>query len=320
MPPLKPFIVLPFEAWLISSVQMSFSSRSLSFQAYTLYLFTCNNLNDIVVMGLVFGLLGAAASPVLGFNSCVSIAEATNRVPKMLFWSRTNLLLFNLHNQRHRGAILEDRVNKPWRPLPSGRFTASEASYLMYAMYPMVLVSSFSSGGLGPCLLEGFCCLWYNEWGGAETPILKNLLNAAGFVCFLAGPLEIAVGAESIINSTRASLWLIMIGMVIFTTVHTQDFRDMEGDMLRNRLTVPRVIGDKPARYVVAISVILWSTLASVLWQVGILGFLLPSSAGVLLISSLLRTEPTPETDALAWKIWPVWITSFFFTPLSSMA
>lgn len=233
----------------------------------------------------------------------------------MVFWSWTNLLLFNLHNQRHPNAVLEDSVNKPWRPLPAKRLTPTEATYWMYVMYPVVLVSSAGLGGLGPCLIEAFSCLWYNEWGGAESPVLKNFLNAAGFVCFLAGPLEISVGGVSLVQYPKAFQWLTIIGLAIFMTVHIQDFRDQDGDRQRDRRTVPLAIGDAPARWIAATSVLFWSCLASMFWQVGIAGLLLPLGIGVVLSFHLLARR-TVESDALTWKIWPFWMTSFFFLPL----
>lgn len=100
----------------------------------------------------------------------------------------------------------------------------------MYAMYPIVILSSVYSGRLGPCLLEMFSCIWYNEWRGAESLFLVNLLNAAGFVCFLAGPLEILAigGGSDLLSYSNAVQWLALIAFVIFTTVHIQDLRDRD--------------------------------------------------------------------------------------------
>lgn len=163
----------------------------------------------------------------------------------MLFWSWINLLLFSLHNQRHEDAIAEDKINKPWRPLPAKRLTPSEATAWMYVTYPLVIGSSLALGGKWPCWIHAVFCLWYNEWKGAEYTVLKNFINAAGIACFLAGPFEIAVtGGSSLWNYPEAFNWPTIIGAVIFSTSHTQDFRDQEGDKLRNRRTVPLAIGD----------------------------------------------------------------------------
>lgn len=295
-------------------------SRSWLYHAYTLYLFTRDNLKDIVVLGYSFGVLGALCSPIFGFGASSGVLDILCRTPAMLIWSWTNLLLFNLHNQRHPEAIQEDSINKAWRPLPAKRLTTAEATGLMYAMYPIVILASVYSGGLGPCLVEMFSCIWYNEWQGAESPFLKNFLNAAGFACFLAGPLEIlALGSgRSLLSYPRAVQWLALIAFAIFATSHTQDFRDLDGDKLRNRRTVPLAIGDAPARWLVVIAVLLCSFLAPTFWQLGVAGFLLPASTGSVMVFNLLWRR-TPKADVLTWKLWPIWITSFFFLPLIKM-
>lgn len=263
-------------------------------------------------------MLGALSSPILGFGVSKDLIEILHKTPAMLFWSWINLLLFNLHNQRHPESIQEDSINKPWRPLPAKRLTPLEATKLMYAVYPVVILSSAYFGGLGPCLVEAFSCLWYNEWRGAESPILKNLLNAVGFVCFLAGPLEISNGSVSVIAFPKAFQWLLMIGVAIFLTVHTQDFRDQDGDRLRKRLTLPLLIGDGPARWAVAAAVAFCSWFGPAFWQLGVVGYCLPASMGMLLVFNLLWKR-TVRRDVFTWKLWPLWMSSFFFLPLVKM-
>ena len=260
-------------------------------------------------------MLGAAASPVLGLGPQPSLLEALGKAPAMLLWSWTNLLLFNLHNQRHPDAVLEDSINKPWRPLPAKRLTSYEARLWMLGMYPVVLASSAALGGMGPCLMEGFSCLWYNEWRGAESPLLKNLLNAAGFACFLAGPLEIVTGSTSLVFAPKALQWLVMIGLAIFLTVHIQDFRDQDGDRLRNRRTVPLVMDGGAARWITALCVMLWSCLMPMFWGLRIGGYLLTASIGGVMSLNLVAKR-TVQGDVRSWKMWPFWIMSFFLLPL----
>lgn len=128
--------------------------------AYTLYLFTCNNLEDIVVLGYSFGILCALCGPIIGFGASVCLHKILLMTPAVLFWSWANLLLFNIHNQRHPQSSQEDGINKAWRPLPAKRLTAAQATSSMYTMYPIVILFSLYSGGLGPYLLALFISLW----------------------------------------------------------------------------------------------------------------------------------------------------------------
>ena len=227
----------------------------LSSHIHTLYLFTCDNLIDTVVLSYLFGVIGALSGPVFGFGAVIPPTQILYRTPAMLFWSWTNLLLFNLHNQRHFDAIKEDGVNKPWRPLPAQRLSASDATWIMYAMYPVVILSSAYAGGLRPCIVEAVACLWYNEWRGAESPFLRNFLNAIGITCFLAGSFETVIGGVSLMKFPTVLLWLVVLGAIIITTIHLQDFRDQDGDESRGRRTLPLVVSDGPARWIVVLAV-----------------------------------------------------------------
>lgn len=177
------------------------------YHAYTAYLLSCNNINDIIVSGYLFGVLNATIAPKLSMGPSRGLAHILKLTPGMLMWSWSNLALFNLHNQRH--GLAEDAINKPWRPLPSKRLTPLQATWAMYCMYPVILIISLRFGGLVPCLFEAVSCLHYNEWNGSSDPFLKNLLNGLGFACFLAGPLEIATG-HSILERT-AMIWIMVI-------------------------------------------------------------------------------------------------------------
>ena len=100
----------------------------LLYHLHTVYLFSRDNIKDIICIGFVFGTLNSLVAPL--FSMCPPLSF--NRVPfasyKMLLWSWSNLFLFNLHNQRHPSSISEDALNKPWRPIPAGRITSAQAT------------------------------------------------------------------------------------------------------------------------------------------------------------------------------------------------
>ena len=62
-----------------------------------------------------------------------------------------------------------------------------------------------------------------------------------------------------------------------------QSFRDRDGDKLRNRRTVSLAIGGTPAPWLVVIAVLLWSSLAPAFCHLGVAGFLLPVSTGLVM-------------------------------------
>lgn len=149
----------------------------------------------------------------------------------------------------------------------------------MYAIYPIEILSNTYLGGIGPCLLGDV------RMTRSGKPISQKFLNIVGFTYFLPGPLEIlAIGSgSSLLTHPRAVQWLAPIAFASFTTVHMQYLRDRDGDKLRNRRTVPLAIGDASARWLVVIAVLMWSSLALVFCHLGMAGFLLPVSTGLVM-------------------------------------
>ncbi|KUI69962.1 Digeranylgeranylglyceryl phosphate synthase [Cytospora mali] len=298
--------------------QFSNSTSSLLYHAYTVYLFSCNNIKDIICMGFLFGVLTASVASRVSMGPSLPFSQIFKSAPGMLLWSWSNLFLFNLHNQRHAPAIAEDAINKPWRPLPAGRLSPHQATRIMYCTYPVVLLISSAAGGMLPCLLEAVFCLWYNEWGGASDPVLKNILNGLGFACFFAGPLEIATGNSVFSGGMKAATWLSILAAAISTTSHAQDFRDMDGDRATGRMTVPLLIGDMNARVLLAVGVTGWTGVACWFWGVGLAEWkdsAVAWAAGAVMVGNFLR-DRTRQGDALSWKLFPLWLLGLMMLPV----
>ncbi|KAG8158762.1 hypothetical protein KVR01_011205 [Diaporthe batatas] len=265
----------------------------------------------------MFGGLNASIASQFGMGPDRSVKEILASLPAMLPWSWSNLIIFNLHNQRGHIATAEDRINKPWRPTPSRRISSNQATWIMYCMYPVIFGVSFTSGGLGPCLFEVFSCLWYNEWGGASDPFLKNLLNGLGFACCFAGPMEVATGHSIFCGQGKAALWLLVLAATITTTSHAQDFRDMEGDRASGRKTVPLVIGDAKGRVLLAVGILGWTFVFCWFWGVGITEwrrYIVACFSGSAMAGNFLR-DRTREGDTLSWKLFHHGSLVFPFCP-----
>jgi 4-hydroxybenzoate polyprenyltransferase len=305
---------ISFDYGLEKGLTLSHAIHLLSYHTYTLYLFTRNDIPGVLILSYLFVVSSSLAGSELGLPSQRTPVQLLSRTPTVIFWIWTNLLLFNIHNQRSQSSIAEDFINKPWRPIPAGRISAASAGRLLYFLYPLIIVTSNFIGGLVPCLIEAVLCLWYNEYGGDNHPLIKNLLNGMGFMGFMGGGLEVALENVSLITFPKACKWLAFIGGVISGTVHTQDFRDQEGDRIRGRRTIQALSGDVNARWSVVAGVAVACWMGSKFWALGWVGMLWTGSIGVLMAWNLL-SDRTVEGDVLTFKIWGVWIISFFFLP-----
>jgi 4-hydroxybenzoate polyprenyltransferase len=238
------------------------------------------------------------------------------RIPLVLFWNWTNILLFNIANQRLVGAVVEDRVNKPWRPLPSKRVSETQARHLLLLVIPIVLGTGYTLRCEPETLLLITMTWMYNDLGGADDDyVIKNLLNAFGITCYGSASTLIACGQDRQHLSHDAHVWLAVGWGIIFTTVQIQDLADMAGDASRGRRTLPLVYGETVTRLSVSFSVIGWSTICPTFWNVRNIGSILCLMMGGLFSFRTYFCRGVPQ-DKMNFKIWSVWIIVLYLLPL----
>lgn len=286
------------------------SPKWAQYHAYTLWLFTYNDLKTMVYPSTIF-----AFFHLLPFYAVRSQAVDVffSRLPSILVYIWFNLLAFVVNNQRPTASVEEDRLNKPWRPIPAGRLTQTQARTLGLISYPLaLLVSMLLSAGVNQSALLALCGYIYNNHGGGDSNFwVRNLLNACGFTSFASGALEVALGSSIPLSIIP---WLLIIAAVVFTTVHTQDMYDQVGDSAAGRQTVPLVIGDGPARWSIAISVMLWSLVCPLCWASGSVGYIAPILfGGWVTLRSLTRR--TVKEDRTTFRIYNAWLVSIYSLP-----
>ncbi|KAM0796883.1 UbiA prenyltransferase family-domain-containing protein [Usnea florida] len=290
--------------------------RSALFHLYTIWLFTCNDLKVIVYPETLVGIFNAMTGGLLTTNTTPDVSTILLRTPQVLLWNWINLLTFNIANQRLASSILEDSVNKPWRPLPSNRLSSDEARRLLLRLIPCGLLLSLFLGGLKESVTMLILTWMYNDLGGAdENFIVRNLINAIGFICHGSGATLIAAGFRDHEITSQAHIWLTLIGGVIFTTLQVQDLPDMEGDAARGRRTLPLIYGEVVGRYSVAIAVLGWSFICPTFWKLGFLAYILPVMLGSLVAVRVLAMRNVPA-DQKTYRIWCVWLTVLYVLPL----
>ncbi|MCJ1382556.1 hypothetical protein MMC17_005669 [Xylographa soralifera] len=303
----------PVESHKTSSLLLSFR-----FHLRTLWLFTVSEHSTIVYPWTAFGIFSALSGSALTTNQAPDLWEIVFRLPNTLLWMWMNILAFTVANQRLPNSVLEDSVNKEWRPLPSGRITQLQARRLLLAILPVTFFLNMSLGGLEITLIALVLTWMYNDLGGAdENYIIRNLINSCGLVSWSAGTTLVACGNGSFALNAMGYKWLGIEAAIIFTTLHVQDLRDQEGDIARDRKTAPIVWGDSATRWTIAIPVLIWSLLCPMIWNLSVAGFLVPLIPGGILALrvTILRTV---AADKITWKLWGIWIASLFILPLIS--
>ncbi|KAI2778582.1 hypothetical protein F4815DRAFT_476693 [Daldinia loculata] len=109
------------------------------------WLFTVDDAGTFVIPNVVFGLCSALSAPVLATpqNDAASILV---RLPRVIFFNWSNLLIFDLANQRLPESAQEDALNKPWRPAPGGLVTSAQIRRAMLVWIPIVLITNHIFG------------------------------------------------------------------------------------------------------------------------------------------------------------------------------
>ena len=135
-----------------------------------------------------------------------------------------NVLVFDLANQRLPNSIVEDSINKSWRPIPSGRMSAANARRLLLVVIPIVFAIAICIGGMEETVAMMVLTWQYNDLAGAdENFVVRNVINAFGFVCYSSGATRVASGHGECILNQDAYQWLGIIGAIVFSTLQMQD-------------------------------------------------------------------------------------------------
>ncbi|KAM5349170.1 hypothetical protein ACJ41O_008993 [Fusarium nematophilum] len=290
-------------------------TKGLRYHLITAFLFTKSDFKTIIFPQSIFAIAGALSSVHLTMNGAqLTLPEMAYRVPCMILWLWVNLLVEDLANQRLSGSIIEDETNKPWRPIPSKRLTPEEAKSWLFAAIAAAMALSVLLGAFTPCVTLMTLVWLYNDLEGSCTNWVRNLLNAGGLMCFGWGALQIITAQEL---RLEGYMWLWTTGAVVMTTVHAQDFPDLEGDIARGRTTIPIEFGDGFARGSLMVMVLFWSLVCPMMWHTSLVVqmVVLGIGGGISIITGMRWGQ---AWDEVAWKSWCLWIAALYVLPAFS--
>ncbi|KAL8757990.1 MAG: hypothetical protein Q9184_004061 [Pyrenodesmia sp. 2 TL-2023] len=259
--------------------------RSWIFHMHTLWLFTKSDLKTVMAPSTIFAIccgLAEHAAQDPSVNIPKLLPKLFKRLPHVLIWTWSNLLVEDLANQRLPASILEDSLNKPWRPLPSNRISPEETRHLLLWLLPVVTLLSWHLNVAKESIL-GFVFIWmYNDLeGSGEGWFIRNALNAIALANWDAAATAIILkrnGSAELAN--RTWLWLYAVVAVMLTTVQVQDLPDMHGDRAADRKTMPLVVGENVTRWLTAVVVMVWSFILPRIWDLEPLGYVLMMATG----------------------------------------
>ncbi|MEO6729408.1 MAG: UbiA family prenyltransferase [Candidatus Dojkabacteria bacterium] len=177
---------------------------------------------------------------------------------------------FVLSNQI--GSIEEDKINKPFRPLPSNLVTIKGVRIrLILSSIFFVLIAVLFNVGIWA--IAWVLITYFHNAVGHKHWITKNLISMSlGIFVLIGAGWEIIKPMDS-----KVILWAVISSFILGCCAVIQDFRDVKGDELFGRKTLPVDLGDKKARIIASFicltSFISFTILANILIIKNIFGY-----------------------------------------------
>ncbi|KAI1398488.1 UbiA prenyltransferase family [Hypoxylon fuscum] len=282
---------------------------------YLFWEFTKSDFNTFVVPNTSFGILGAFASPAFSKEPSPSTSTILWNIPLVLLFNWLNVFNFDLANQRSPKSVREDRINKPWRPIVTGKVTPDQARRTMLVTIPAVLLFNYTLRIWRQGVFIQILTWMYNDLDGGDE-IIRDLIISVAYGMFNSASLEIALGVENSNQiSGRGMLWITIISGVILTTMQVQDLKDQRGDRTRGRQTVALLFGDRVSRISIAFFVTLWSLICPIFWGTGPLGYIITGTSGTVVALRVVKKSGLVE-DRRTWKWWCCWTVVLYTLPL----
>ncbi|KAI1154622.1 UbiA prenyltransferase family-domain-containing protein [Nemania diffusa] len=287
-----------------------------------IWIFTESNFDTFVIPNTAFGVLGAFAASMLteGLQRPPTALETFWRFPLVLAFNWYSVFIFDLSNQRSSESIEEDLINKPWRPIPTGKVSATEARRILLLAIPLVLLFNYLLGVWRQGLFILILTWMYNDIRGGDE-VVRDLIISVAYGMFNSASLEIAVGGGEYtdVNISRGGLiWTAMISAAILTTMQVQDLKDQAGDRTRGRQTIALWIGDRFSRLSIAFFVAFWTAACLFFWDLRPYGYVVPAATGAMTAYRVLSMT-SPKQDATTWRWWCVWTITLYLLPIISL-
>ncbi|KAK7691372.1 hypothetical protein QCA50_004770 [Cerrena zonata] len=258
----------------------------------TLFLFTKSDFKTLLLPVICFAI---AASPHVDLS----------RVCLSILWTWLHLLQFTVSNQTL--DVDEDAANKAYRPLPSGRISLMNARLLRWLLVPSCLTVSsyFDFTTTLASIAVIVSTLLHNELGlHARSWVIRNLLNGLGLASYELGATAVIAGSNHHLDDI-ALRGIVLSATVFMTTIHAQDFEDIEGDLKVGRRTLP-IVYPRVARYSMTIGLFVWSLMVSSVWNLDLFasGMLTISSVFIGLRYIYFRDVESDKASYIWYNLW----------------
>ncbi len=197
-----------------------------------------------------------------------------------------------------------DAINKPSRPIPSGRISLKAAGIYSLSLFVIGTVIAFIIG-----ILPGVIALLTSILLILYAYNLKKMLIVGNIsVSFLTGLTFVFGGVVVGIVATSIYLGFFAFLMTMAREI-VKDMEDMEGDKEEGATTLPIICGMRSSSILAAFFMIIASVASPVLYFIGIFNvfYLIPLFAAIMIFlasaASVLKDQSTANTAKVSKRI-----------------
>ncbi|WP_048180527.1 geranylgeranylglycerol-phosphate geranylgeranyltransferase [Methanosarcina sp. MTP4] len=198
-----------------------------------------------------------------------------------------------------------DSINRPERPIPSGRVGAKEALYFSYFLFALGTVLAFSiNPACGSIALFNSLLLIFYAKTLKSTPLFGNL----SIGCLTGSTFLFGASVFGIRGLEVLFVLFLLAALAITAREIVKDIEDMEGDRQEGADTLPLRIGAKKAGYLAVLIGFLAVLLSPLPYFMSILGMrylylVFLADLGFLLAIYQLLVKDSPTKSSKMFKI-----------------
>ncbi|KAJ6481600.1 UbiA prenyltransferase family-domain-containing protein [Mycena vulgaris] len=159
------------------------------------------------------------------------------------------LLVYTFTSSNQISGVAEDRINKPDRPIPSGRVSLRGAYIRWYASTGAFLILGAAEGVMPWTVLWVLLTIAQNFTGFGKHWFTRNaVFISLGTLCIMQ-PMWVQFAPMS----PREWRWVLTLSVLSGILFQVQDFRDIVGDRATGRNTLPLALGERNSRCVMTV-------------------------------------------------------------------
>lgn len=275
--------------------------RRLFHELYLSYRFVWRDLSATVIPNLILTIAALKAKAAWNLPDLLMALGQT----LIYFW----LYIYGFCLANQLSGIDEDRTNKPDRPLSSGLLSYREALGRWAAVMVIFPLIGFHLGVLKWAILWQVCIVFHNFFGWSRHWFPKNMIiMPVGVVALMAPAWELVTPLNPTIWR-----WIVVLAIVVGVTINLQDLRDIQGDRLAGRKTLPLAWGEKRARAFLCASFLLLAVVihfglmmpAGCTWEVILCDAWL--AAMNIVIAARIILSRSPRADHKTYIMYTYW-------------